>query len=224
METEVLALIVLYAVAVSALITAINSHGPVRMVMSYLLAVILLITAVFCTFKLQSNREIARKEQERQRYEDQLRKAEEEARLAAMQKPDTVKAPSPVAGDLNKIQEEGAAIARAILAVDVDDEGIDYDKLVGRASGYKGQAANLKKQLDALPKSDDPDIASARDLVEKGVRAVSVAANYFALYFKAENENEEDERWEVYQNNAKSAKSQFGNAAAKLAPKIGAPK
>jgi hypothetical protein len=218
MEQEIYLLVILFAVTVLGFICAINAHGMVRVVLSYVLATALLITSVIFTLKFQSTKEIARKEAERAKYEEQLKKAEEEARLAAEQKasPD-VSADKQYKADLAKIISEGSNLAKSILSVNVDDENADADKLMNRAAGLKGQALDLKKQLDALPKtSTDPNATAARDIVEKAVRSLTVSANYVNLYFKAENTSEEDERYDVFRQNASSARADFSKASDKL--------
>jgi len=218
MEQEIYLLVLLFAITAVAFICAINSHGVVRTVLSFILATAILITAVFTTLKFQSSKEIARKEAERAKYEEQLKKAEEEARLAAEQKatPD-VTADKQYKADLAKIINDGSNLAKAILSVNVDDENADADKLMNRAGGLKGQAGELKKQLDALAKSaTDPNCVAARDLVEKAVRSLTVGANYLNLYFKAENSSEEDERYDIFRQNASAARSDFSKASDKL--------
>jgi hypothetical protein len=218
MEQEIYLLVILFAITAVAYICAINSRGVVRIVLSYILATALLIGAIFTTLKFQNNKELARKETERAKYEEQLKKAEEEARLAAEQKasPD-VTADKQYKAALAKIISDGSNLAKAILSVNVDDENADADKLMNRAGGLKGQAGELKKQLDGLQKSaTDPNCVAARDLVEKAVRSLTVGANYLNLYFKAENTSEEDERYDIFRQNASAARSDFSKASDKL--------
>lgn len=215
---EIQLLIILFAITILAYICAINSRGAVRVILSYILATALLITSVYSTMKYQSGKEIARKEAERAKYEEQLKKAEEEARLAAEQKaaPD-VTVDKQYKAELAKIISDGSNVAKAILGINVDDENADADKLMSRAASLKGQAFEIKKQLDALAKSGtDPNIIAARDLIEKAVRSLTVSANYVNLYFKAENTAEEDERYDIYRQNAGAARGDFAKASDKL--------
>ncbi len=218
MEIEIYLIMILFAITILAYICAINSRGVIRIVLSYILATALLIASVYSTMKIQSSKELAKKEAERAKYEEQLKKAEEEARLASEQKasPD-IAADKQYKADLSKIINDGSNIAKSILAVNVDDENADADKLMNRAASLKGQAFELKKQLDGLQKTGtDPNSIAARDLIEKAVRSLTVSANYITLYFKAENTAEEDERYDIYRQNAGSARNDFSKASDKL--------
>jgi hypothetical protein len=218
MSTENYLLMIFIGITVLAYIIAINARGVVRTVLSYLLATALLIATVVNTLQYQNEKIVARKEAERAKYEEQLRKAEEEARLASEQK-----AASDVGQDkqyragLVKIINDGSNLARAILAIDLDDENADYDKLVSRSLSFKSQAQETKKQLEGLQRmGNDPAVAAARDLIDKAVRSLNVSANYFNIYFKAENESEEDERYDIFRQNASSARGDFSKASDKL--------
>jgi len=225
MTIETLGILILFAVALSAFVTAINSRGTVRVILSYVLAGAILIAAVFSVAKVQAGKELARQQAERIKYEEQLKKAEEEARLAAEQAAQAAEAAAVpvgdtlVKGEMAKIANEGSVVARNIIGLDLDKVAPDFDGL-DKARSFSGQAADLRKRFDAIAKTgDDPSTAAAREQIEKGLRTLAASANYFGLYFKAEDEKQEDERWEVYQNNAKAAKAAFGAGLEKLGTK-----
>ncbi|OGJ93425.1 MAG: hypothetical protein A2487_16930 [Candidatus Raymondbacteria bacterium RifOxyC12_full_50_8] len=222
MSVELYLLVLVFAVALTAFAVAINANGVVRNVLCYIFASAILIGGVVLTVNYISDmavrkaQEIAAKEAEKLRYEEQLRKAEEEARLAAEQQSSTGDEKQYKAS-LMDIVTKGSDIARSILSVNVDDENADYDALVSRSAGLKNQSYALQKQLDNIKEEDGAtDLNETRKILEKAVKTLAVGANYFNLYFKAEDEDQEDERFDIYQRNCKAARSDFSRASEKL--------
>lgn len=219
MEIQVYLLILMAAVTLSAFVSAVNSRGTARVVLSYIFAGLTLLLTVFSVLKYMSDQELAQKEAEKAKYEEQLRQAElqrqaeEEARLAASQN-SGVEGEKKCKVDLVSIAGNGSSIARAILNVDVEDEKADYDALLARSSSLKGQAFELKRKLGEVQvPAGNTALEDGKKAVEKGLNSLTVAANYFNLYFKAEDEDEEDERYDLYKQNAKAAVSGFTKAS-----------
>jgi len=222
MELQVYLLILMSAVTLAAFTSAVNSRGTSRVVLSYILASLALILTVFCVMKYMSDQELAVKEAEKVKYEEQLRlaelqrQAEEEARLASGQAAD-VEGEKKCKAELVSITGSGSSIARTILSVDVENENADYDGLLARSAGLKGQAFELKRKLGELQiPAGSAKLTEAKQVVEKALQNLTVAANYFNLYFKAEDEDEEDERYDLYKQNAKAAVSNFNKASEQL--------
>jgi len=204
----------MFAVAASAFATAINSRGVVRMALSYVLATLILIFAIFTAVRYSQDSAIAQMEIERVKMEEQIKKAEEETRAEIAKKiADSIAAAAVVtepvkeAGAYTPLAQEGVAISNALLAVNVADESKDYDALVAEAKALQSRAAALKRKFDGMAKDEDP----ARAQVDKGIRFLNVSANTLTLYYRAENESEETERLNVYKQNANAAKSAFAS-------------
>jgi len=226
METNVLLLFLLAGVTLSAYVTAINSKGTVRIVLSYILASLVLLITVFCIMKHSSSQELAEKEAEKVRqkaqYEEQLRQAElqrqaeENARLAAEsnQAASGIEAQKQYKDALLSIVNSGAGVARAILGVDVENENADMDALLSKSNSLKIQANSLKTKLSDLTAPEGTQtLDEGRKNAEKGLQLLAASANAFNLFFKAEDENEEDERFDLYRQNAKAASGALSKAA-----------
>ncbi len=216
MEIQVYSILIMFAVAASAFATAINSRGIVRVVISYVLASLILIFAVFTAVRYSQDKEIAKALKEREKMEEQIKKAETEARIALTKKiADSIAAISvaaPVAEQpstsvLAPVAAEGLALSNAVLGVNVNDESKDYDQLVVQARSLQARAAALKRKFDSIAKESDPN----RPTVEKGIRFITVATNTLSLYYRSENETEESERLSVYKQNANAAKTAFAS-------------
>jgi hypothetical protein len=230
MELEMYVILLMFVVSGVGFIAAINSHGTVRTVLSYVLAGLILITSAFTLVHYNSQtvmRELAKKEamlaeQTRQAELLKQQQAEEAARAAAALAVQS-NAGGPFQEQLSKIANQGLDIARGILAVNVEAEMPEaaYDATTKKAGGYKAGALDLKKQIEtafAAPPAGQ-DVSASKELLDKAVRELGVGANYFSLYFKAEDENQENERYDTYQQNTKAAKADFTKALEKLSGK-----
>jgi hypothetical protein len=179
-------------------------------------ASLVLLASVYVLLKFMTDKELAAKEAEKLKYEEQLKLAEEEARLANEQNA-SVEDEKKYKARLMGIINSGSDIARAVLSVNVEDEDVDYDVLVGRSAALKGQAFRLKKDFEDIKAPQGvKGFDDARRDIEKAVKNLTVAGNYFNLYFKAEDEDEEDERYDIYRANANAARSNFSRASNKL--------
>jgi cell division protein FtsB len=208
----------MFAVAAAAYSTAINSRGVVRVTLSYVLATLILIFAIFTAVRYSQDTAFAHMEKERVKMEEQIRKAEEETRaeiskritdsLTALNNAAATTEPVKEASAYAPLAQEGIALCNALLSVNVADESKDYDQLVAQAKALQNRAAALKRKIDSMEKDSEP----ARVQIEKGARFVTVSANTLSLYYRAENESEESERLNVYKQNANAAKAAFAAA------------
>jgi hypothetical protein len=216
MPVEIYLVILMFSITLAALISAINARGTAKIVLSYIFASLVLLASVYVLLTFMTDKELAAKEAEKLKYEEQLKLAEEEARLANEQNA-SVEGEKKYKADLMSIVNSGSDIARAVLSVNVEDEDVDFDVLVGRSASLKGQAYRLKKDFeDTKAPKDVKGFDDARRDIEKAIKNLTVAGNYFNLYFKAEDEEEEDERYDIYRANANAARSNFSRASNKL--------
>jgi hypothetical protein len=216
MPVEIYLVILMFSITLAAFISAINARGTAKIVLSYIFASLVLLASVYVLLKFMTDKELAAKEAEKLKYEEQLRLAEEEARLANEQNA-SVEDEKKYKAKLMGIINSGSEIARAILSVNVEDEDVDYDVLVGRSAALKGRAYGLKKDFEAIKAPEGvKGFDDARRDIEKAIKNLTVGGNYFNLYFKAEDEDEEDERYDIYRANANAARSNFSRASNKL--------
>jgi len=234
MELEVLVMILMFAVAGVGFISAINSRGTVRTVLSYILATLILISSLYTVVNYNNEkmvRELAKKEAilaEKARQEELLKqqKAEEEARAAA-ELAAQANAGNAQMGvfqqQLSVLANKGLDIARAILAAPVDGELSDdaFEALKKKAGGYKFSAGGLKKDIETKISGAPAgtDVSALKEILDKAVRELNTAAHNLNLYFKAEGPDEENERYDAYQLNGKAAKADFTRALDKLSGK-----
>jgi hypothetical protein len=175
-------------------------------------ATLILIASVFSLISYISSGQLAEKEAEKNAYMAKLLEAEENAKNALEGQEDKDQRRKYL-NDLTRILDQGQGIARSILGVDLDNEDYDYDRLAQRAAAFRNQAFELKRKLDRLDKVDEfKKINDARKPLESAVKNLSVGANYFYLFFGAEDEEEEDERFEIYRRNTAAARNNFNKA------------
>jgi hypothetical protein len=214
---EIYQIVILCAITLATYVSAINARGTAKIIASYLFASFILLASVYLILTYISGEKIAAKESEMVKYEEQLKIAEQEAQLAAEQKAENEmekKYKAELIGAINK----GSKIARAILSIDVEDEDIDDDRLRGRSLGLRRQANDLKKNFNKIKPPEDSNIFSAeKKEIQKAIRSLNVGAYYFNLYFKAEDEDEEDEFYDIYRGNAGAARTKFSRVMDKLA-------
>jgi hypothetical protein len=222
MSLEIMVLILLGGLAVNSFITAINSKGTVRIVFSYILATLVLIGSLIAIVQYINESNIqAQKVREvelEKRLADEQKQREEEARLAA--------AAAAVASDtsnagktkqvmdlLLSITEKGNRIASNILSVDIDNVSEDeWDELSGKGAGYINGASALQKDLEAAKKVAEGSFSLSIITLEKGISSLAFGASSFKKYFRAENEDEENEYKNKYANSTNNARVSFREA------------
>ena len=213
MDLKIYFLILLFCTALVGYINAMGSRGhSARIVLSYMFATLILIASVFSLISFISGEQLAEKEAEKEAYMAKLQEAEEEAKKALEDKGDEDQRRKYL-NDLTDILDKGQGIARSILSIDVDEEDYDYDRVAQRSAGFRNQAFELKRKLDRIKEVDEfKKINDAREPLESAVKNLSVGANYFYLFFRAEDEDEEDERYEIYRRNTAAARNYFNKA------------
>jgi hypothetical protein len=212
-DLKIYFLILLFCTTLVGYINAMGSRGhSARIVLSYMFATLILIASVFSLISYISSGQLAEKEAEKNAYMAKLLEAEENAKNALEGQEDKDQRRKYL-NDLTRILDQGQGIARSILSIDLDNEDDDYDRLAQRAAAFRNQAFELKRKLDRLDKVDEfKKINDARKPLESAVKNLSVGANYFYLFFGAEDEEEEDERFEIYRRNTAAARNNFNKA------------
>jgi hypothetical protein len=220
MKTDLLLLTLLYAVACSAFIGAINARGPARVALSWFLAILTLCAAVFHTSQMVAGGEFGR----------------DEVVVAPPPAPEPPKAPEPPPGPdtaaLNASQREAALAegrnelkgvlesarraARNLSSLnlggvaDISDE--EYEALQNRAVGYLAEARKLKDKLAAASAKVPPELKEQQESLAKGIDALVGAAYNAERFFKAENDNEEKQHAAAFRRGAQEANAAFKKA------------
>jgi|GEM_PF-1802436 len=226
MKTDLMLLTLLYAVAFTAFIGAINARGPARVALSYFLAILTLCAAVFHTSQFLAGGEMR-----------------DDAVVVAP--PSPVVAPVPVAppappapdtaalaasknevaigegkNELKGVLEAGRRVARNLSSLnlgavaDISDE--EYESLQNRAVGYLAEARRAKERLGAAASKVPPQLKEPQEQLGKGIEALITAAYNAERFFKSENDTEEKQHAAAFRKGAQEANSAFKKAGAAL--------
>lgn len=218
MKTDLLLLTLLYAVACTAFIGAINSRGPARVALSYFLAILTLCAAVFHTSQLVAGGDLLTKG---------------DVVVAPPPAPEPVKAPEPPSppppdtaainasqrdvaiaegkNELKGVLEAARRASRSLASLnlggvaDISDE--EYEALQNRAVGYLSEARKVKDKLAAA--KVPPQLKDAQDILGKGIDALVGAAYNAERFFKAENDTEEKQHAAAFRRGSQEANAAF---------------
>lgn len=219
MKTDMLLLTVLYAVACSAFIGAINARGPARVALSWFLAILTLCAAVFHTSQMLAGGDLGKGD----------------VVVAPPPPPEPVKPPEPpppdtaainassrdaaVAegkGELRGVLESARRTARNLASLnlggvaDISDE--EYEALQNRAIGYLSEARKNKEKLASASAKIPPQLKEAQDLLARGIDALVTAAYNAERFFKSENDTEEKQHAGAFRRASQEANSAFRKA------------
>jgi hypothetical protein len=221
MKTDLLLLTLLYAVACTAFIGAINARGPARVVLSYFLAILTLCAAVFHTSQLVAGGDLGKGD----------------VVVAPPPVPEPVKPPEPPPGpdtaainasqrdaavaegknELKGVLDAGRHTARSLASLnlgavaDISDE--EYEGLQNRAIGYLAEARKDKDKLGVAAAKMPPQLKGAVDALAKGMEALVAAAYNAERFFKSENDTEEKQHAAAFRRGAQEANASFKKAA-----------
>lgn len=219
MKTDLLLLTLLYAVACTAFIGAINSRGPARVALSYFFAILTLCAAVFHTSQMLADGDLTKGD----------------VVVAPPPAPEPVKPPEPPPPDtaaINASQREAAVsegknelkgvldaarrTSRGLASLnlgqvaDISDE--EYEALQNRAVGYLAEARKDKDKLTAAAAKIPPQLKDAQDLVSKGIESLVAAAYNAERFFKSENDSEEKQHAAAFRRGSQDANAAFKKA------------
>ena len=227
MKNDLMQLTLLYAVAFSAFIGAINSRGPARVALSYFLAILTLCAAVFHTSQFLAGSEL---------------KGDDAVVVAPP--PQAVKPPEPVAppppdtaalgaskneaalgegkNELKGVLEGARRTAKNMSTLslgavaDISDE--EYESLQNRAVGYLAEARRAKDKLAAAASKVPAPLKDAQDQLGKGIESLVTAAYNAERFFKSENDTEEKQHAAAFRRGLQEANAAFK----KVGPAVGA--
>ncbi len=223
MTTEVLLLIVLGALTLVAYIVALNSHGPTRLAISYLLATSILIATVWVTVQYVNSGDNRRKMEEYKKLESEKLKVEEQmqSQQAAMQLAIREnKERIAVAGKFNGIIAKGAGLSATMMNLNLRDLSQELDVLLGRASDAKKKAEELSVEFEKM-KVTDTLFLQTQTLIKEAVKQLTEAAQYYYLYYRAEDSAQEELRERIMRQKATEAHDLLQKASSLIAPSGG---
>jgi hypothetical protein len=222
MKTDLLLLTLLYAVACSAFIGAINARGPARVALSWFLAILTLCAAVFHTSQLVASGDLSKGDvvvapppapEPAKPAEPAGPPPPDTAALNASQREAAV---AQGKNDLKGVLDAARRTARGLATLnlggvaDISDE--EYEGLQNRAIGYLAEARKDKDKLSAAAAKAPPQLKDAVDQLSKGMEALVAAAYNAERFFKAENDTEEKQHAAAFRRGSQEANAAFKKA------------
>ena len=219
MGTEVLLLIILGALTLIAYIIALNSHGPIHLAISYLLATSILIATVWVTVQYVNSGDKRRITEEFQKLiiEKQLAEAQKDSAMLWMKHN---KERQTFAARLNGIITQADALATTILNSDVGNPRHELEVLIGKASETKRKVEELTAEYDKIS-IPDTIFAQSRSLIKEAIKQLSEAAQYYFLYYRAEDSAQEELRERIMRQKATEAHNLLQKADSQIVPSGG---
>ena len=220
MSIELLLHMLLGAVTLVAYMVALNSHGPKRLAVSYLIATAILIVSVWATVQYVNSgdnrkkmEEFRKLESEKQKAEDQMH-SQEAAMQAAMREN---KERLGLSARFNTIIARGAAIAATMINVNVRDMNTELDALLGKAAETKRKAEELSGDFDKIKVSDSLFFQSS-SLIKEALKQLTEATQYYVLYYRAEDSAQEELRERIMRQKASGSHELLQKAGALIVP------
>ena len=215
MSTEIVLLLILGALTLIAYTIALNSHGPTRLSISYLLATCILIATVWATIQYVNSSDNRKKMEEFQKLmiEKQMAEAQKDS---AMQWVKRDKARQTVSTRLSGIITQGAAIAATIINLDMANPKYELDVLLGRANDTKKKTEDLAAEFDKMNISDT-SLTQSKSQTKEAIKQLMESAQYYVLYYRAEDSAQEELRERVMKQKATESQELFQKATALIA-------
>jgi hypothetical protein len=219
MSLEVILLIVLAGITLLAYMIAVNSHGLTRLSISYCIATVILAGTVWVTVQYVNNdqnvknrNELNRLELEKQKAEDQMRSREQQYESEKKEN----KTRLGLAGKLTTIVTSGIGLAVQMINTNVRDQNLEIDALIGRAAATRRSCDELAADFGKVAITDNAFSESA-NLIQESLKLLSEAAQYYSLYFKAEDSAQEELRERIMRQKARSAQESLQKAGSLIA-------
>ena len=219
MSVEILLLVVLAGITLLSYMVAINSHGPTRLSISYLIATVILAGTVWVTVQYVNNDQNARNREELTRLELEKNKAEEQVRSKDQQYQTAMKENKDrlgISGRLNAIVTSGNALASQMMNTDVRDQSLELDALVGRAADTRRRCEDLATEFGKIAITDNAFSQSASQ-IKDALTLLTEASQYFVLYYKAEDSAQEELRERIMRQKARTAHENLEKTSAAIA-------
>lgn len=214
MSTEVLLLALACGLTLLAYMVAINAHGPTRLSLSYLIATIMLAGTVWCIVQYVNTGLDTKKIEELRRMEKEKRLAEEKA-LSTEEQLKNKERVIRVA-HINKIITAGSGYTTSLINIELQDETVDVDVLLGRTSEMKRNIDQLNTEFESVP-IQDASFTETVTIIRDALKLLTEAVNYYRLYYQSNDSSQEANRERVLRQRARAAYELFQKAGVKVA-------
>lgn len=203
MSIEIMLLGILLGITLLAYMIAINSHGPTRLSVSYLIATLILAGTVWAVVQhvnygdsQKQQKRLKQLELEKQQMEDFAR-SQKQSLLDNKKKMDA-------ASKINEIISQGTGYASNMMNVDLKDFSVELDVLTGRANQMKNDVAALVTEFENL-KQEKTLFPESVPSINEALGNLTEAAKYYRRYFRAEDSIQEELRERLMRQKAREA-------------------
>jgi hypothetical protein len=215
MSVELLLLTILGGITLLAYMIAINSHGPTRLSISYLLATVLLAATVWAVVQ-HVNSGQDQMYQAKLRQEAQIREEAEKQKGEAEKALVESRGHATFAAKLNTYINQGTGLATTLINIDVRDMSMELDALVARANDARSKCVALQTEFGKVT-TDDDFFGPSMGLVKDAITTLAESAQYYTLYYRSDDSAQEELRERVMRQKAREAYEKFQKASAMVA-------
>lgn len=207
MSIELLLLMILAGLTLLAYMVALNSHGPTKLAISYLMATAILVGGVWATVQYVNTGDNRRKMEEFRRLELEKQKAEDQVHVqeAAMQTAlRQNKERLIMATRINGIVTQATGLSSTMMNANLRDPNLELDVLIGRANDVKRKSEELSSEFEKM-KMTDSLFTESTSLIKEAFKQLAEGAQYFVLYYRAEDGAQEELRERIMRQKASGA-------------------
>jgi hypothetical protein len=215
MSVEVYLLCAFVGITLLGYMVAINSHGPTRLSVSYLIATLMLAGTVWAIVQHVNSgldkAEMAKFRQlelEKQRAEERVR-SQEQALLENKKR-------MSFSAKFNDIINEGTGLSTTMMNIDLRDLSADLEVLMGRAATTRRACNALRDTFQKLA-NEESYFSQARNDMREAIEQLIGASRYYVTYFRSEDTAQEEMRERMMRSKARKAYELFKRAASQLA-------
>jgi hypothetical protein len=110
------------------------------------------------------------------------------------------------------ISMRGKEVARSLSGLDLQDESIEIETYFAKAASARNRATELSKEFAGRPPAQG--VSAGGDAVNRGLQQTIGAAKFLDLYFKSEDDSQEEKREQAFRGAVRQAISSFDQADA----------
>ncbi len=218
MSIEIMLLAILVGITLLGYMIAINSKGPTKLSISYLLATVLLAGSVWAIVQhVNSGADRIQKDMLR-RLELEKNQAEEFARSKEQSLIEN-RNKMDAAAKINEIVSQGTGYASTMMNIDLRNFSVEHDVLMGRANAMKNKVATLLDKIENL-REEKALFPGCVPLLNDALSNLTDAAKYYRLYFRAEDSAQEELRERTMRQKARQAYDLFKKASSQVTSSI----
>ncbi len=214
MSVEILLLAVLVGMTILAYMIAINAHGAVRLIFSFLFATIMLAGSVWAIVQHYNARvesmnveQLRKLELEKRLVQEQLQTREQ----VLQESKDLINS----ASRMTALIAMGSGYASTLISTNLQDPNSDLDGLMARAADLKRKVDNLRSEINKEKEVAD-NFPEATALVKEAAQFLAESCYYHRIYYYSEDTAEEQSREQALRQRARIAQDKFQKASSML--------